>query len=101
MKSAGDNQQLCLVYCINIKIGAYNPDSGFNNALYSSKLKSLIIKDAIWKENVDSVQIVDKCFKNVVPNIEKCSIEFLKSRYCFWKEIIKYCPADLRNHDFC
>ncbi|KAL5292099.1 hypothetical protein ACFFRR_011105 [Megaselia abdita] len=101
VKSAVDDKQLCQTYCINLKLGAYDPESGFNNTLYSTKMRTFIIKDADWKTDIDTNQITELCFKNLVPNLEKCSIEFLKSKYCFWKEISKHCPQELRNSDFC
>lgn len=101
VKSAFDDQQLCQTYCINVKLGAYDPSTGFNNTLYSSKMKTFINTDAEWKKNIDTTQIIDLCFKNLVPNLDKCTIEFLKSKLCFWMEINKHCPRELRKSDYC
>lgn len=101
MKSAVDDKHLCQTYCINVKLGAYDPVTGFNNTLYSSKMKTFINTDADWKSNIDTTQIIDLCFKNLVPNLDKCTIEFLKSKHCFWKEISSHCPQDLKNPQFC
>lgn len=101
MKKANENKQLCHTYCVNLKLGAYDPVYGFNFTLYSSKMKTFLETDEEWKKNIDSEKIINFCFQNIVPYLDKCTIEFLKSKLCFWNEVNKYCPEDLKNPQFC